>query len=83
MVRNYPSAMVRWRAESYRDEGFLPEAMRNYLLRLGWGHGDEEFIPTDQSHRTGSIWMGLANPLPVLIQHKLTAVELRIYPSIR
>src|SRR5262249_45288867 len=23
----------------YRDEGYLPEAMRNYLLRLGWGHG--------------------------------------------
>ena len=25
--------------------GFLPEAMRNYLLRLGWGHGDDEIIP--------------------------------------
>ena len=31
--------------EAYRDLGFLPEAMRNYLLRLGWGHGDEEIIP--------------------------------------
>ena len=31
--------------EAYRDMGFLPEAMRNYLLRLGWGHGDEEIIP--------------------------------------
>ncbi|MHC8509609.1 MAG: glutamate--tRNA ligase [Rhodospirillales bacterium] len=30
--------------EAYRDMGFLPEAMRNYLLRLGWGHGDEEII---------------------------------------
>jgi glutamyl-tRNA synthetase len=29
--------------------GFLPEAMRNYLLRLGWGHGDEEIIPTDKA----------------------------------
>lgn len=36
-------------AESYRDQGFLPEAMRNYLLRLGWGHGDEEFIPTEKA----------------------------------
>jgi glutamyl-tRNA synthetase len=36
-------------AESYRDEGFLPEAMRNYLLRLGWGHGDDEFIPTEKA----------------------------------
>ncbi|MEX1148271.1 MAG: glutamate--tRNA ligase, partial [Sphingomonadales bacterium] len=26
--------------ESYRDMGYLPEALRNYLMRLGWGHGD-------------------------------------------
>jgi glutamyl-tRNA synthetase len=32
--------------EAYRDMGYLPEAMRNYLLRLGWGHGDEEIIDT-------------------------------------
>jgi glutamyl-tRNA synthetase len=32
-------------AEEYKDMGFLPEAMRNYLLRLGWGYGDEEIIP--------------------------------------
>jgi glutamyl-tRNA synthetase len=36
-------------AEAYRDLGFLPEAMRNYLLRLGWGHGDDEVIPTEQA----------------------------------
>ncbi len=36
-------------AEHYRDMGFLPEAMRNYLLRLGWGHGDEEIISTEQA----------------------------------
>ncbi len=35
--------------EEYRDMGFLPEAMRNYLLRLGWSHGDEEIISTDQA----------------------------------
>ncbi len=35
--------------EWYEDAGFLPEAMRNYLLRLGWSHGDEEIIPTDQA----------------------------------
>ncbi len=33
-------------AEAYRDMGYLPEAMRNYLLRLGWAHGDDEIIPT-------------------------------------
>lgn len=30
--------------EEYRDMGYLPEAMRNYLLRLGWSHGDDEII---------------------------------------
>ncbi len=28
----------------FREEGFLPEALCNYLLRLGWGHGDAEFL---------------------------------------
>jgi glutamyl-tRNA synthetase len=32
--------------EAYREMGFLPEAMRNYLLRLGWGHGDVDMIST-------------------------------------
>jgi glutamyl-tRNA synthetase len=35
--------------EAYRDMGYLPEAMRNYLLRLGWSHGDDEIIPTDKA----------------------------------
>ncbi len=34
---------------AYRDMGYLPEAMRNYLLRLGWGHGDDEIISTEQA----------------------------------
>jgi glutamyl-tRNA synthetase len=33
----------------YRELGFLPEAVRNYLLRLGWSHGDEEIISTEQA----------------------------------
>ncbi len=36
-------------AEAYKEMGFLPEAMRNYLLRLGWSHGDDEIIPTEQA----------------------------------
>ncbi len=32
----------------FRDEGFLPEALCNYLLRLGWGHGDSEFLTRDE-----------------------------------
>jgi len=36
--------------DAYRDEmGLLPEAVFNYLLRLGWGHGDEEIIGRDQA----------------------------------
>jgi len=36
--------------DTYRDElGVLPEALFNYLLRLGWGHGDEEIIDRDQA----------------------------------
>ncbi len=35
--------------EAYRDMGYLPAALRNYLLRLGWGHGDDEIISTQQA----------------------------------
>jgi len=35
--------------EEYRDMGYLPEAMRNYLLRLGWSHGNDEIISTEQA----------------------------------
>jgi glutamyl-tRNA synthetase len=35
--------------EEYRDMGYLPEAIRNYLLRLGWAHGDDEIISTEQA----------------------------------
>jgi len=31
-------------AEAYRDMGYLPEGLRNYLLRLGWSHGDQELF---------------------------------------
>jgi glutamyl-tRNA synthetase len=37
--------------EAYRDLGYLPEALRNYLLRLGWSHGDDEIIATEQAIR--------------------------------
>jgi glutamyl-tRNA synthetase len=36
-------------ADSYKDMGILPEAMRNYLVRLGWSHGDDEIIPTEKA----------------------------------
>lgn len=43
--------------DAYADMGFLPEAMRNYLLRLGWSHGDNEIIPTEQAVE----WFNLEN----------------------
>jgi len=41
----------------YDALGFLPEALSNYLLRLGWGHGDEEIIGRDEAVR----WFDLDN----------------------
>ena len=33
---------------NYRDEGYLPEALLNYLVRLGWSHGDKEIFSIDE-----------------------------------
>ncbi len=41
--------------EAYADLGYLPEAMQNYLARLGWSHGDDEFFTTGQATE----WFGL------------------------
>ncbi|MBF0284129.1 MAG: glutamate--tRNA ligase [Magnetococcales bacterium] len=35
----------------YREEGFLPEAVNNYLARLGWSHGDQEFFTMEELER--------------------------------
>ena len=35
--------------DAYRDMGYLPEAILNYLCRLGWSHGDDEFFSMDQA----------------------------------
>lgn len=35
-------------AEAYRAMGYLPEALRNYLVRLGWAHGDDEIMTAEQ-----------------------------------
>ncbi len=43
--------------EAYRDMGYLPETMRNYLLRLGWSHGNDEIITTEQA----IAWFDLAH----------------------
>ena len=35
--------------DAYRDMGYLPDALKNYLLRLGWAHGDEEVISEEKA----------------------------------
>ena len=35
--------------EAYRDMGILPEGLANYLVKLGWSHGDEEIIPPERA----------------------------------
>src|SRR5208337_795803 len=39
----------------YRDEGYLPEALLNYLVRLGWSHGDQEIFSIDEMIRVFDI----------------------------
>src|SRR5580700_3049799 len=34
--------------DAYREKGYLPAALRNYLARLGWSHGDKEFFSTEE-----------------------------------
>jgi glutamyl-tRNA synthetase len=41
--------------EAYREMGYLPAALRNYLARLGWSHGDDEIFSTEQL----VAWFGL------------------------
>ena len=43
--------------EDYLQDGYLPVALRNYLLRLGWSHGNDEFISDDDAIR----WFALDN----------------------
>jgi len=43
--------------DEYRKMGYLPEALRNYLLRLGWSHGDDEIISDEQALK----WFNLEN----------------------
>uniref|UniRef100_A0A1A9ZYT9 Uncharacterized protein n=1 Tax=Glossina pallidipes TaxID=7398 RepID=A0A1A9ZYT9_GLOPL len=39
----------------YRDDGFLPEALLNYLVRLGWSHGDQEIFSVDEMKQLFSL----------------------------
>ncbi|TCW00460.1 glutamate--tRNA ligase [Biostraticola tofi] len=39
----------------YRDDGFLPEALLNYLVRMGWSHGDQEIFSIDEMKQLFSL----------------------------
>ena len=41
--------------EAYRDMGYLPEGLRNYLLRLGWAHGDQEIFSDEEARAAFSL----------------------------
>jgi glutamyl-tRNA synthetase len=41
--------------ESYRDLGYLPEALNNYIVRLGWSHGDQEIFSSDELKKLFSL----------------------------
>ena len=72
--------------EAYRDMGFLPEGMRNYLARLGWSHGDEEIFSTEQAIEwfgldaigKGASRLDLAKLAHVNAQHLKTADDARL-----
>lgn len=49
---------------SYRDMGYLPEAMVNYLSRLGWGHGDQEVFSREEL--IGKFSLGAVNKNPAV-----------------
>jgi glutamyl-tRNA synthetase len=57
--------------DAYRDMGYLPEAMRNYLLRLGWSHGDDEVISTEQAIE----WFNLDHIVPSPARFDLTKLD--------
>ena len=58
--------------DAYRDElGILPEALFNYLLRLGWGHGDEEIISRDDAIELVRASTASAARLPASTSKKL------------
>ena len=44
--------------DAYRAMGYLPAALRNYLARLGWSHGDKEILLDRGAHRRLRSWRG-------------------------
>jgi glutamyl-tRNA synthetase len=58
----------------YRDMGYLPEAMDNYLVRLGWSHGDQEIFSLDEMIRLFD-WPAVGKSAAVFNPEKLLWVN--------
>jgi glutamyl-tRNA synthetase len=75
----------------YRDEGFLPEAVLNYLVRLGWSHGDQEFFSVEEMVRLFDIVDVNKSPSAFNVekltwlnqQHMMRAPPSRLVPVLR
>lgn len=61
-------------AEQYEALGYLPEAMRNYLSRLSWGHGNDEIFSTEQAIEWFS-FSGCSKGAPCFDFDKLASVN--------
>ncbi len=59
---------------AYRDMGFLPEAVVNYLVRLGWSYGDQEFFTKDELIEKFSL-KNIGRAAGIFDQEKLTALN--------
>ncbi len=59
---------------AYRDMGFLPEAVVNYLIRLGWSYGDQEFFTRDELIEKFSL-KNIGRAAGIFDQEKLTALN--------
>lgn len=85
-------------AEEYEALGYLPEAMRNYLARLSWSHGNDEIFTTEQAIEWFNLDSCSKNPpcfdfekLNNLNMHyikecdvdRLTDILLRLYPEVK
>jgi glutamyl-tRNA synthetase len=60
--------------QKYRDEGFLPEAMVNFLARIGWSHGDQELFTVEELIQKFTL-EGVGNTAGVFPADKLTWIN--------
>jgi glutamyl-tRNA synthetase len=75
----------------YQDQGYLPEALLNYLVRLGWSHGDQEYFTRDEmiaafdvrDINKGASALNLEKLLWLNQQHMIKAQPKDIVPHLR